>query len=603
MTLRLLGAVRLSRHRGEGDPSTSPDRQEASVTAAADHDEVRGEIIGWARDLDVSAIKLSPFQRPSLGAWLSAAKASQYDGIVWARLDRAVRSMADLHTLAQWATTNRKILVFASGPGGGVMKLDMRAGPLDPIPHLIVTILAFAAQMEAQSITERNRDTAVWLREVGRWSGGMYPYHTLAVREGVGWGLATNPETLPVVREIVDRVLAGESKLSISRDLNNRGVPSPREYRMAAAGKIPTAPVAGVVSINPGGVLTIIPDDGGSPVEFRRHKQTEWAVSDGDRVAEGERLSRPFLWVSATVGQQLRSRALLGEVEFEGKPVLGKDGMPVSRCQSVVNRDEWAALQKVLDKAADPHRAARTYGASLLLNVAYCALCGYPLHLQKATKRGKNYSYFTCPSARGAVPDHVKDGTRCTAGYLRADHLEPIVERVLLEHVGHVEQTREMIRAGESHRDELKAATDALADLLERTAGKPEVVQAVYRGQIEAVEANVVRLAALPETQERVEWHGTGRTYGQIWREADTAARRRLLTDAGVRVEAAKAGDTVTLGLFERPEVDAVAWHEVSDGLQVAMFLPRDLMQRAGATEGETLGYGPTTPLPPFATV
>ncbi|GFJ77530.1 hypothetical protein Phou_017100 [Phytohabitans houttuyneae] len=169
--LGFLGAIRLSRHRGEADPSTAPERQEASITQAAA--EERGQVVGWARDLDVSAGLVSPFERPDLGQWLRE-RPDEFDGIIWSRFDRALRSMADLHELAKWAADRRKIIMFASGPAGGLLKLDLRAGPLDAVTHLILTILAFAAQMEWQEIRERNRDAAAHMRQLGRWRGEFH---------------------------------------------------------------------------------------------------------------------------------------------------------------------------------------------------------------------------------------------------------------------------------------------------------------------------------------------------------------------------------------------------------------------------------------------
>lgn len=110
--IRAVGAIRLSVLT---DETTSPARQrEADESAAA----ILGAEIGdrWAEDLDVSASKTSPFERPELSKWLESP--DDYDMVIWWRLDRAVRSMADMHALATWARTHRKMLVFAEGPAG-----------------------------------------------------------------------------------------------------------------------------------------------------------------------------------------------------------------------------------------------------------------------------------------------------------------------------------------------------------------------------------------------------------------------------------------------------------------------------------------------------
>jgi hypothetical protein len=63
--LRALSAIRLSVRT---DETTSPARQRAANSNEAAR---RGAVVvGEAEDLDVSATKTTPFDRPELGAWL-----------------------------------------------------------------------------------------------------------------------------------------------------------------------------------------------------------------------------------------------------------------------------------------------------------------------------------------------------------------------------------------------------------------------------------------------------------------------------------------------------------------------------------------------------
>jgi DNA invertase Pin-like site-specific DNA recombinase len=84
------------------DETTSPERQcEADDIAAASLgiEFSEGDQLREAVDLDVSASKIGPFDRPALGSWL--ARPDEYDALVWWRFDRAIRSMADMHELAK----------------------------------------------------------------------------------------------------------------------------------------------------------------------------------------------------------------------------------------------------------------------------------------------------------------------------------------------------------------------------------------------------------------------------------------------------------------------------------------------------------------------
>lgn len=69
-------------------------------------------------DLDVSASKTSPWERPQLPRWLSNPQA--YDALVFWRFDRAIRSMGHMYALANWAREHGKELIFAEGLGGAI---------------------------------------------------------------------------------------------------------------------------------------------------------------------------------------------------------------------------------------------------------------------------------------------------------------------------------------------------------------------------------------------------------------------------------------------------------------------------------------------------
>lgn len=132
-----------------------------------------GDGLREAVDLDVSASKISPFDRPALGSWL--ARPDEFDALVWWRFDRAVRSMSDMHDIAKWAKQHRKMLVFAEGIGGGQPVFDFR-NPMDPMSELMMIMLAFAAQAESQSISDRVTGAMAAMRKMPlRWRGGGKP--------------------------------------------------------------------------------------------------------------------------------------------------------------------------------------------------------------------------------------------------------------------------------------------------------------------------------------------------------------------------------------------------------------------------------------------
>ncbi|WP_229848376.1 recombinase family protein [Streptomyces melanogenes] len=87
-TLRGVRCIRLSVRT---DETTSPERQRESddqAAAALGIDFGEGDALREAVDLDVSASKVGPFERPQLGAWLK--RPDDFDALVFWRFDRAI---------------------------------------------------------------------------------------------------------------------------------------------------------------------------------------------------------------------------------------------------------------------------------------------------------------------------------------------------------------------------------------------------------------------------------------------------------------------------------------------------------------------------------
>ena len=128
---RALLAIRLSVRT---DETTSPERQEEACRSAATHYGL--SVAGVASDIDVSATKTTPWERPELGKWLND-RSHEFDAVIWWKLDRAVRSMADMSELVRWARTHGKRLIFAEGPGGGSMELDLTGDEFEALQQVL----------------------------------------------------------------------------------------------------------------------------------------------------------------------------------------------------------------------------------------------------------------------------------------------------------------------------------------------------------------------------------------------------------------------------------------------------------------------------------
>ncbi len=476
----MLGARRLSRVK---DNSTSFDRQGIAietVTAA-----IGGRVIGWADDPDVSAAKVAPKDRPELGPWFS--RPEEFDAIAWWRLDRAVRSMRDMAWLAGWARDNRKRLIFAEGPGGGRLELDMTS----PMSELILMILAFAAQMEVQAIQERTQGASEYLRSVGRWKGGRIPFGRMPVPhpdEDEGWWLGRHEKTASIIDEMVSMVLDNAD---------------PKSYNTIAAWLNAKHP-------------------GMTPANHRRLVATPPKKTDPNAR-----------WNPGMVSSLLRQPSLRGWLTLGNEPVRDDEGEPVKLGPQLVDDVTWRRLQAAMD-AREGTRGENKSDAHPLLGVVFCGSC-----------EGKLYQGWINP---GPHTKTAKRQYRCAAKahgrvcvkptYVTAGPVDEYVEEEFLARFGRFELVEVVTIPGVDHRDEIKeleADIDTLAGQLANLRGA--AADAVGR-QIQGRSDKLDRLKEQPIVPARTEEIRTGVTYGDAWREAegDTQVRRKMLLDVGFQV-------------------------------------------------------------------
>ncbi|MGM1077017.1 recombinase family protein [Streptomyces sp. H28] len=475
---RALSAIRLSVLT---DETTSPERQRTANHAAAAS--IGAQIIGEAVDLGVSASKTTPFERPELGSWLS--RPDEFDVIVFWRLDRAVRSMADMSALIGWARKHGKRLLFAEGPGGARLELDMSS----VVGELIATLMAFAAQMEAESIKERVAGAQSALRTMPlRWRGSRAPYGYLpAPLDGGGWTLIPDPEAVKVIERVITALVNGSTVNSIVYALNKDGVSSPTD-------------------------------------RWSEHK--------------GREIETPTRWNSVTLARILRSETLIGWKMASGKPVRDSEGRPVMATREpILTRAEFDSVQALLEERSINNAVRRDTNA-LLFGVAHCDSCGGRLYFNRQEgKPGQRPTYRCGASARGEVCEHPVN--------IRADWIEEYVENEFLRMTGGFKVTRTIHHPGYDPAPEI-AATLAEYEAHQEQQGqqRSSAAKAAWQKRADALDARLAELEETPVIPARVEYIDTGRRMADEWWGEDTAGRRAMLTDAGayLAVKPGRAG-------------------------------------------------------------
>lgn len=473
-------ALTASRISVKKDESTSIERQE-EITAAK-VEQLGARLVGGVRDENVSATKVNPFRRRQLGPWLRD-RPDEFDVLIFWRMDRAVRSMRDLHLLIEWAREKRKEIVFCEGPGSEY-RFDFSEAEDDGSQDMAVifaTVISWAAKLEARAISERVKSSHKWLREHGEWGGGVMPYGLMPERvdgQKRGWRLVHNPDTIEVLEEIIGRVIEGEKLLPICRDLNERGVLTPRDY---------------------------------------------W-----DKVKGRERDTRRR-WSTNSLKLILRSRALLGEWIYDGELNVDSDGEPIDRCEPITDRTQWGDLQAALD-ALSMGEKQKYSEENPLLGAAFCPRCGLPYYLKQDKQKGRVYTSLSCSSRSG---DQHETCHQPTVSLLYA--LE-ITTQITLMQIGHYEVMRRVYVPGDDQSEEKARLENRIRDLEEEYDTRSSMTKDRYRQRMSGLEAKLKKIGANPVREASFKWVGTGTTYEQAWSSMDAAGRLKLLSDLGIRV-------------------------------------------------------------------
>ncbi|MET8470240.1 recombinase family protein [Streptomyces sp. NPDC006422] len=542
---RVLAVIRLSK---TSDETTSPERQRRSIQRWADQE---GHlIVGWAEDIDVSG-GLEPWKRPELGTWLPStigkeisalehrialeeSRADEYDIICALNVDRLSRRVLHVHTLLEWCDRNGKeIATVEEG-----INLNTQIG------KLLLSLITSFAEGELEAIRARAKSSYNHLVKEGRWRGGRTPYGYREEKQdtGDGWKLVPDDygtDTAGTLREIVRRLIAGESANSIAQWLNEdpSRTPTSLDAQLIRSGKPP----------------------------------------------KGSR------WTAANTAKVVRSRCVLGQMEvteqkvIDGKntllrrPVRDSDGRPLQRAEPLITEEEWTLANERLDKNTSKRSGVSgSKGGSPLLQVAFC-MCGEPAYRGP----GRNWPYYRCASRTTHKP--CPTGSRGIA--LHALH--DAVEQAFLNEVGDTEIVRKVFRPGVDHTRDIRDVNRALADLQEdREAGLygSELGKREYRQAHRRLEARRERLMAQPTRPDVWEEVPTGETHRTRWHAlSDWHEKGKALRSAGVR--AVIHAEPITGVPAEWPESadDQHRFWQHPVG-RVQVLIPMDLKQRTHTT-------------------
>ncbi|BCN45266.1 integrase [Prescottella equi] len=439
-------------------------------------------IVGWAEDVDVSG-SIDPFETPQLGPWLND-RLGEWDILAAWKLDRLGRNAIQLNKLFGWCGEHEKTLVSCSES----IDLGNWAG------RMLASVIAGLAEGELEAIRERTLGSRRKLREQARWPGGKPAFGYTAVRQDgdKGWTLEIDPVAREVIRRIVDDLIDGKPTTRIARELNDEGYLTPAQYHESVRRGVPM-------------------------VQFPKGE-----IPDEAKDTTGSRKPR---WAAASLKLMLRNKSLLGYVHHNGETVRDDEGLPIQLAKPLVSLDEWELIQSILDQKQESRRGIRRAVASPLSGIAICYDCRQPLHHSRHTARGREYRYYKCENR------HTTQ--------IPAEMLEETAEEYFLDQLGDVEIQERVWVSGDSREADLRRELSTLDELgkafdrVSSAAAKQRI-----QGQIDAVDARIVKLESMPATEGRWEYRVVGGTYRAAWESSDVDERRELLRRSGIRIAA-----------------------------------------------------------------
>ncbi|QIS08218.1 recombinase family protein [Nocardia arthritidis] len=499
-TLRAIVGARVS--HVQGPQKVSHIAQHATGNKWADDN--GAAVVGTFQDLDVSA-SVSPFERPDLGQWFKEENAHAWDVMVFSKVDRAFRSIADSVDAAKWFRDNGKMLVFAEDG----LKLDYRPGTASAsfegmMAELFIFLGAFFGQLELARFKSRAKDAHSVLRQTDRWASGVPPlgFKTIGHPSGKGKTLDTDPEGKALLYDMAGKLISGWSYTRIANHYNETGVRTGLQKARLANGK--------KIKENPWTVFTV----------------------------------REAMTSLKTQGYKITTRGTK-----KGEPVLTPTGEMIRLAPATFDDATWAQIQEAVAKRAIAPRS-KTVAHNKYLGVGYCK-CGASL-TQKFDKRvrasGKvgDLHYYLC----GRSPK------TCRGTLIRAEALDAIVEKLFLITFGDTEVTTRVFVPGEDYSHDLEMVKATIARLRrESDAGLivSEADEAEYMQRMAALVARRTDLEAKPSRPAGWVNKGLGKTYREVWTEPSTD-RQQVLKDAGVKFYLTSAKPLVMEIEFAKPD-------------------------------------------------
>lgn len=145
---------------------------------------------------------------------------SSIDVVIFVKIDRMARNVADSNASAEEAQAN----------GAALVSIRDDRDLTTAYGRFVATILAAFAELEAKTIADRTRDGRRAAAAAGRWTGGPIPFGFRSTDNpnGAGRVLAVESGEAAMLHGLVERLASGENLVQATRWANTFGGHPPR---------------------------------------------------------------------------------------------------------------------------------------------------------------------------------------------------------------------------------------------------------------------------------------------------------------------------------------------------------------------------------------
>ncbi|MFN6550678.1 recombinase family protein [Mycolicibacterium septicum] len=432
------------------------------------------EVVAEVAENDISASK--GLRRPGYEQVWQMVTDEQVDHVVVWHTSRLVRGRGDRAAVINTFGNHGVGIVAVKGPS-----LDLRSAYGRGIADLMTAFDSMEGEVKAERVSAAITDLA---RRGKSW--GICPYGWDRIGKGINADQVENTHEADIVRELVDRLLAGESLNELQRDMNDRDEPSPGFCQWM---KLPEA-------------------------------------TREQRLAKG-RKSPSRAWAKSTVRTLVQRDVNVGVRSRSGGVDLAGDW------PAIVDRakhDRVLALLKSPERRlhSGPRPGARKH---LITNgIGKCGVCGDVLRVARRNGRRDQVLIYTCNGPKGCTGRMQEPVDRLVGKFVVARMAQPDALDWLM---GDDDEARRLAQKCDELQRQLDDAADSYADgklnvrILERITARlaPELEEAQRQrdAAVRSVDISALRPLAGPEAAAR-------------WEAMSVAAQRAVLEALGCEV-------------------------------------------------------------------